>query len=83
MSIERVLPVKLVPYLLFGYHGWITHIPIIFINNSHKYKNLISGSYHKKQSENAISGSENINKNVFLTNFLLIIIIKDIPLICQ
>ena len=34
-----------------------------------------------KQSENTISGSENINKNVFLTIFLLIIIIKDFLLI--
>ena len=34
-----------------------------------------------KQSENSISGSENINKN--LTIFLLFIIIKDFPLKCQ
>ena len=56
-----------------------THIPIIFIKNGHKCKNLISGSYHTKQSENTISGSENIKENVFLTIFLLIIINKYFP----
>ena len=60
-----------------------THYPINFSKNGHKCNNLISGFEHTKQSENTISGSENINKNVFLTIFLLIIISKDFPLICQ
>ena len=52
--------------------------------NGHSCKNLISGSQHIKQSENTISGSENININVFLTNFdLIIIIITDFTQICQ
>ena len=59
-----------------------TSIPIIFINGN-KYKKPDFRILTYNQSENAISRSENINKNVFLTIFLLIIIIKDFPLICQ
>ena len=58
-----------------------THIPIIFLENGHKSENKISGYKHTKQSENIISGSENMNKNVFLSIYILIIIIKDFPLI--
>ena len=58
-----------------------THIRVIFLENGHKCENKISGSKHTKQSKNTISGSEDINKNVILSIFLLIIIIKDFPLI--
>ena len=45
---------------------------------------VVTRFYSKtNQSENVISGSENIYFNVFLTIFLLIITIKDFPLICQ
>ena len=81
MSIERFLPViwDQISYLV----TMETHLPIIFSKNRHKCENLISGFQHAKQIENTILGSENINKNVFLTISLLIIITKDFPLICQ
>ena len=56
-----------------------THIPIIFLENGQKSENKISGYKHTKQSENIISGSENMNKYVFLSTYILIIIIKDFP----
>ena len=60
-----------------------THIPIIFLENGHMSENKSSGYKYTKRSENIISRSENININVFLSIYILIIIIKDFPLICQ
>ena len=69
MSIERFLPVKVAPYLLFGYHG-----NSYSDNLSRKMDTSVKTKFQKisikKQSENTISGSENVNKNVFLSIFL-------------
>ena len=57
-----------------------TQIHTIFLKNGHKWENIISGSRHSEVSGNITSGSENMNKNVFLTIFLLIMIISCFPL---
>ena len=81
MSIVRFLPVKLAPYLLFGYHG-----NSYSDNLSRKWKS-VKTKFQDLSVQDRVTmlflGLKKMNKNVFWGIFLLIIIIKDFPQICQ